>query len=148
MSRGVIIVLVVVGTTLLIDFVVVRGLIASGWSTLAQGYKAAAIGPDAVRRNFQSLNVNMFNFGLCVHIAVDEHYLHLLPSAFLRFGAARPVSIPWSDIELTRTRGKWATAKMGNATVRGPAWALSLAEPKEKSCAGEANPAQDPHQGT
>ncbi len=128
MPNTVWVVLGVAGFMLLLDLIIVRALIAAGWQIIGRGRGSAEIAPDAVRRNFQSFGFGIFNFGMCVHVVADERYLHLLPSWFLRWAGARPVSIGWDEIEVTMVGRRWAKARIGTTKIRGPAWALRLAE--------------------
>ena len=74
--------------------------------------------------------MGVLNFTKCVHVAVDEHYLHLTPITPLRWLGAKPASIPWDRITVVkRSRsGRRITVKIANRTVLGPAWCLELAE--------------------
>jgi hypothetical protein len=70
------------------------------------------------------------NFGLCIHVAVDETHLHLTPARVLRWVGAGPISVPWESIRVKKTsrNGKWTTAFFGPLSVMGPTWCLQLAE--------------------
>ncbi|MEX2219344.1 MAG: hypothetical protein WD749_11385 [Phycisphaerales bacterium] len=121
-----------IGGVMCLDFLIVWALVRAGWSIVAQRYTARPVEPGAVRRNFQSFSFGLFNFGLCIHVAADEHHLHLTPAAFIRLFGPRPVSIPWDDIRLEPRqprRKAWARARIGKAVVLGPRWALELAAP-------------------
>jgi hypothetical protein len=120
--------LVIVGGTLLMDTIIVSTLLKAAWGMLP-ARAAAPTGADAVRRDFQSFKIGMYNLGYCIHVAVDDAYLHLLPTAILRWAGAKPVSIPWEDVEFLRRKGtKWAEVRIVKQKVLGPAWALEIAE--------------------
>jgi len=94
-------------------------------------YPAQEQGEDAVRRNFQSFKFGMISLGFSIHVAVDEHFLHLTPASFFqRFGAGT-ISIPWSSIQdFKHKQGRrWAEVKLDSTRVIGPGWCLELAEP-------------------
>lgn len=125
------VVLGIIGFTVVLDFLLVRTLVRAGWDTLAEKFPAQPVHPDAVRRDFQSFGFDMYNFGLCVHAAADSSFLHLLPTAFLRWLGCRAMSIPWERIELESSSRRWAKAQIAGARVKGPAWCLSLAGPAQ-----------------
>jgi hypothetical protein len=103
-------------------------LLRAGWNQIARrNFEAVEPSPDAIRRNFQSISINIFNFGWCVHIAVDEHHLHLFPTALVRLGGAKPMSIPWSEIRVKRPGRRMMRVMIGHDCLYGPSWALSLA---------------------
>ncbi len=114
----------------MIVLVVGRLLVSTLWKPLAHGHEHVEPLPDAVRKNFQSFRIATANFGFCVHVAVDENRLHLLPARFLRWFGARPMSIPWDQVNLKKRGGHWSSVKIGKRSVHGPAWCLNLAEPE------------------
>ena len=127
---------IVVGAVLL-DLVVVvallRGMSKSSIGGLAKQFPAVEPGADAVRRNFQSFKFGIYNAGWCVHVAVDERSLHLMPAKLFRWCGARDSSIPWEAITLEK-RGKMSTrVKIGKMTIWGPTWCLELAQPPADS---------------
>lgn len=133
MSSTSIVIVSVVGFIALdavIAVVVGRLLVSTLWNPLARGHEHVEPLPDAVRRNFQSFRLATANFGYCVHVAVDEKRLHLLPALFLRWFGARPMSIPWEQVNLKRRGRRWSSVKIGDRGVHGPAWCLNLAEPE------------------
>jgi hypothetical protein len=111
------------------------------WRPLRQRYPARDVAPDAVRRNFQSFRFGAINFGGCIHVAVDEDHLHLIPARLLRWFGASTVSIPWASIAITgRPRlGRILPASFDGRSVAGPAWCLRLAEPPEEQVEGESH---------
>lgn len=128
-----VVVLIVVGFVLmdgLIMWALFRGL-ANMWNELARAYPALEPGEGAVRREFQSFKVGIFNMGYSVHVVVDDTHLHLLPSWTLRKIGGKAASVPWDDVRL-KPAGKWfkglRSAKIGKVDLCGPAWALNLAE--------------------
>jgi hypothetical protein len=122
-------VLGIVGFSLALDVFLVRTLVRAGWSTLSDRFPAQPVAPDAIRRDFQSFGFDLYSFGGCVHVAADSSFLHLLPSAFLRWAGCGAMSIPWERIELKSCRRRWAKAQIAGTRVKGPAWCLSLADP-------------------
>lgn len=124
-----VLVAVVVSLNLWVVFgVVVPRFVRTGWGTWHGAFPAREPAPGAVRRGFQSFSVGLVNLGLCVHVAVDEEFLHLSPALLARGLGLRAVSIPWSAIEMKGTfpiRQRRAT--IHGVTVFGPAWCLDLA---------------------
>lgn len=125
-------VVVVVAVDAHFVWVVVRTLVGASFGQLQRAYPPVAPAPDAVRRRFQSFRLGLVSCSGSVHVAADEHYLHLEPIAPLRWFGARPCSIPWEAIELQRPgRGRLipARARVGPVTISGPSWCLELAGP-------------------
>ena len=108
-------------------------IVRFGWRPFEQAHPAQPVHEDAVARNFQSFSIGLLNLGFAIHAAADERHLHLTPVALLRWFGAGTVSIPWEAIKVQKRsrRGNWIVAKVGNRTIRGPAWCLGLAEPAE-----------------
>ena len=128
-STGLIIAIVWVAFCFGISALLIKAIVGSTWMKIARAHPGVAPAPDAVRRNFQSFKMNLLNLGFSVHVAVDEHYLHLLPSLFLRWFGAQPASVPWDAVQ---DLGKgWSShsrkAKIDGVMVWGPAWCLKLA---------------------
>lgn len=99
---------------------------------MAHGHPPVEPAPGAVRRDFQSFKIGIFNLGWSIHVAVDADYLHLYPARIARWMGMVPMSIPWEEVEF-RKKG-WGKSGLGGATVRigkqwvtGPRWALQLA---------------------
>jgi hypothetical protein len=121
-----------VGFILAIDLAILGAVFSACASTLKplrDAFPPVEPAPDAVRKRFQSFGFNLVNLGGCVHVAADDLWLHLRPARVARWVGMRDMSIPWAAITLERVRGKWAVAKVGGVSVRGPAWCLALAGP-------------------
>lgn len=93
-----------------IVFYAIASMCASAWNDLASKYpiNEHAIGPW---REFQSMAIDMMNFGFCVHMYADDQYIHLAPTKFLRLMRAKPVSIPRAEMQDIR-RASFGTAKV------------------------------------
>ena len=127
MSPGAL-VAIVLGVMLPIDLVIACIVLRAAWEA-GPRFPGQAIGEGAVRRDFQSFKYGIYSLGMCVHVAVDEGYMHLLPARLLRIVGAKPVSVPWEEVEFVRRKGaKMAEALIGRQKVIGPAWALGIAE--------------------
>lgn len=130
-TTAVVIIVLAVLLDLLIVPLIIRAAIRAGWKRLQDTHPAADVGPDAVRKNFQSFKMGMMNLGLSVHVAVDDAHPHLLPAAMLRLFGAKPMSIPWDAIEI-KYRGKWSTrTTIAGANVWGPNWCFDLVSPDQ-----------------
>ncbi len=126
-------IVVVTFTDLFIIGALFANLRASMWGPLAAAFPPQPPARDAVRKEFQSISVGLFNLGFCVHLTVDEDHLHIDPTAFLRWFRLTKMSIPWNAVRVTkRSRsGRRAAIRVRNVDMQGPAWAFGLAEPVE-----------------
>ncbi len=128
MNLWIIIPLILAGTTVL-DYFIIRFVMSRCWGHLPRSFPPQPAREDAVRRTFQSFRLGQCNFGYCIHVAVDEEFLHLEPARLIRWLGAGTASIPWSAIRLTGPpRGEWLTAQVADRKFMGPAWCLQLAE--------------------
>lgn len=127
-------IIALVACFLIVDLVVVGAVITMATTStreLAGAFPARPLLAGAVRREFQSISVNLFNFGGSFHIAADAACLHLEPVWVLRHFRAPAMSIPWSAIVFTGpppARKRFVKARIGSAHVRFPAWALAAAQ--------------------
>ena len=130
-AKTVTIVLLVMGIDLIVVPVILRALVAASWDDLARAFPGQGPGPGAVRHDFQSIAIGVMSFGVCVHIAVDERALHLLPARVLRWVGAKPITIPWENIAVPERRPGAARlkARVDGKSLLAPAWALDLAGP-------------------
>ncbi len=114
----------------------VGAFVDGNWNPIAEKYPPVPCKADAVQRRFQSFAVGSLSLGFCIHVAADEACLHLYPCWFARRVRARPASIPWNKIELSRALGKYATARLTelpSINLRGPRWCLELAPASPQS---------------
>ncbi len=131
MTPGVIAILVcsIVALDLIIVAAIVRGL-AFTWNRMARTHTPVEPAHDAVRRDFQSFKLGIYNLGLAVHVAVDDRHLHLLPARILRWGGAVACSVPWEAVTPLGDRAFRAFAvRIAGQTLTGPRWALELSSP-------------------
>jgi len=125
-------VLLIVGVFVIVDLVVVFAafrLCAIIWNALGKGCDFVQPGPDAVRKDFQSMKIGMFNYGGCLHIAVDEDYLHLYPAWIVRTNGGRSFSVPWERVQADASHPKrrvWR-GRINGQKVLAPAWAMKIA---------------------
>lgn len=138
MNATAVIILIVLVVTLfdgLIVWALFAHLRSSIWNPLAERFPHRNPAQDAVRKDFQSLSVGLFNLGWMIHVIVDDEYLHLEPSAICRWIGLKSTSVPWDEVRPVRrsATGWWATVRIGNTTMRGPAWCFSLAGMPEPS---------------
>ena len=85
-------------------------------------FPAVPIPVDAEQRRFQSFSFGSVNMGLSIHVAIDDHYLHLTPLGIWQSLGAEPASIPFSKMEPGRTS---RCVRIDNWTLWGPAWCLA-----------------------
>jgi hypothetical protein len=124
-----IIVLIILGVDALVVYGIAAGM-ASSWNVMAREFPGVEPSPDAVRRSFQSFAMGIFNMGWCVHVAVDDERLHLMPARLMRVAGAKTISVPWDRVEYVRAprRGRGACVRIAKRELMGPAWALDLAK--------------------
>jgi hypothetical protein len=135
-SQQVVIIACFVGAVILLDSVIFWALLRSGWSELVQGFSGAEVSAGAVRRDFQSFKVGLYSFGWCVHVAVDEHHLHVFPAALLRWVGATRASIPWERVRVVKVGKRSTRVQIGMTTVTGPTWCLSMAVERDGAASG------------
>lgn len=126
---------------LVVDLIVVvavgKGMVSNAWGPLFHRYPAVERDPGAVRKEFQSFKIGMWNLGCCVHAAVDVEHLHLDPAWLLRCMGARSASVPLDDLEVdpaaaSRTGGR-VRVTLNGTDFLGPAWCLRPALVKEQT---------------
>lgn len=125
-------VLLLVGIFALVDLVVVGAVFqmaAHYWNELGKGCDYVQPRPGSVRKDFQSMKIGVFNYGSCLHIAVDENHLHLYPAKIIRWVGGRSFSIPWDKVEpdASRPQRRLWPARVNGQKVLAPAWALRIA---------------------
>ena len=98
------------------------------WNPVMRQWPPLDPAPDAVRRNFQSFSLGLVNLGLSVHVAADDHFLHLRPASLIRLMGAVSTSIPWSAMEPMAGR-RGTAVKLGVHTFIGPRWCMELVAP-------------------
>ncbi|MHC4220071.1 MAG: hypothetical protein ACYSU7_16625 [Planctomycetota bacterium] len=130
MSWGQILIAGIIVFSIVETLVILWAVVHFGWSPIHKKFPTRAPDAEAVTRSYQSFKVGILNLGFSVHVAVDEHFLHLTPAAYLRGFGAGTLSIPWEAITVEkRSRsGRWITIKIDKWTIMGPAWCLELAE--------------------
>lgn len=121
-----------VGVFLVSDVIVVGAIFHALSETMRETcgkYPAVEPMANAVRRRYQSFKFGMVSLGGCVHVAVDERYLHLTPARVARWLGMRAMSVPWEAIEVKGRAGVGSSlrVKIGKEEVLGPEWCLSLA---------------------
>ena len=114
----------------------VAGLILKlAWRPIQDSFPMQPIAETHFRRNFQSFSFGIFNGGFSFHVAVDDEYLHILPSLYLRAVGCRHASIPWSAIRLHEKQpwySKQTRALIGRTDVVGPAWCFKYLKLKDR----------------
>ena len=111
-----VLVTVIVAVDLMVVVLLLRTLLRFTWNALAMAHPEVEPAPDAVRRNFQSFRVGALNLGGCVHVAVDDAYLHLRPAAILRRLGARSISVPWDAVEALAEEGAARAVEIEDAS--------------------------------
>jgi len=125
--------MLIVTIFLAVDVIVVwaiRQWVKMMFAEIVAAFPQASPLPGAVRRRFQSISIDMMNFGWCFVVSVDERAIHFAPHLVGRLFGARAFSVPWEAVNLAgKRRGRWLQrARIGKWHITGPAWALKLAE--------------------
>ncbi len=128
MTTGQIVLAIVLFDLFFVVPVVVFGLVAGFWKPLEEAHPAVEPGEDAVRRNFQSIRIDMMNLGYCVHLAVDAEHLHIEPALLLRLLRARTMSLPWEALRVEKHRKSMSKVRLGSHTLTLPRWAAEMVE--------------------
>ena len=117
----VLLITLVTATDLFIVVALFSNLRSSMWKPLADAFPARPPAPDAVRREFQSLKMGIFNLGYCAHLTADAEHLHVEPAAFLRWFRMTSMSIPWDEVRVKKRsgNGKWITVRIRNVDLSG-----------------------------
>ncbi len=126
-----VIVAIVVGFEAVFIPLLVFGLVQGSWVPLQDKFPAEQREADAVRKQFQSIRIDMFNLGFCAHLAVDSQHMHIEPAWLLRKARAKTISVPWQAMAGYKQRGRYAKVKLGGTTLTAPAWAMELAKPTD-----------------
>lgn len=122
----------ILGIIIAVDAVLIPsllyGMISGYWQPIYKKHPATEPLPGAVARNFQSIRIELFNLGYCVHLTIDEQHLHIAPAWLLRVVGARTISLPWEAMQIKKLGKRWGTVKIGSTQITGPAWAFELAK--------------------
>ena len=120
-----------VATILVIDSIMVWAIVrvaSEAAKELARDYPGRPVPDGAVRRGFQSFKIGIMNLGWCIHVAVDQGYLHLQPTWLARRFGLLPISLPWGVIEIRERRWRKWWVRVGKHDVAGPPWCFQLAD--------------------
>lgn len=115
-----------VGLELSFSISIVGVLLRASWGQLMKFPSKPILDPH-VRRNFQSFAIGVVNMGRCVHTAIDDEHLHLIPVTFMKWFGCKPVSVPWHEIQDHPKPGRSRSilrVKIGKIDVVGPRWCL------------------------
>ncbi len=80
------------------------------WQPWVEKYPPQAVTEPSHTRKFQSFAVGQMNLGGCVHVTLDDRFLHLQPARPLHGLGLKPISIPWEAIQLDDSAATWSTA--------------------------------------
>lgn len=128
---------ILVAAIVLTDLMIVGAVLSAvGSSVRETGKEFPPVQPaaDAITKAFQSFKLGMLGLGKCVHVSVDDQYLHLRPAMLARWIRVPPMSVPWAQVQVTGSTlasrlklGKSLKAKLGTLDIEGPQWCLNLA---------------------
>jgi hypothetical protein len=114
-----------------VDFAVVGGVIYAATSELREfssKYPPHEPRPNAIRKEFQSFKIGIVGLGGCIHVAVDEDFLHLSPAWVARRFGMKPMSIPWERIEPKGPFFGRFRVTIDGTMISGPKWCFELLE--------------------
>lgn len=105
------------------------GIVAALWTPCAKRYPPQPIADSAVGKSFQSFGFGVLSrFNNCIHIAVDEQHLHLIPMKPLQLCGARPASLAWDRLSPPHPAliPGFMKAQIDGQRIFGPAWCLQF----------------------
>ncbi len=139
-----VVVLLIAGIMLPIEIAVVymllRGPVNDVFNRLHVKFPPQPIGAHAVRRNFQSAKKDIVNLGFCVHFAVDDRYVHVMPAAVLRWVVAKPSSVPVELVSAKQSDMSYAEIVFDDVTLVGPTWVVREAAARASNAQIEDEP--------
>lgn len=122
------VVLLLVGIMLPIEIAVVYALLREPvqdvFNRLHAKFPPQQIGAGAIRRNFQSTKKDIVNLGFCVHFAVDDRFVHMMPAAVLRWAGAKACSVPVALVSAKQSDMSYAEIVFDDVTLVGPTWVV------------------------
>ncbi len=127
--------ILVILCTLPLDFVILwavsRYAVAHFFSPLAGRYPAREPAPGAFRKEFVGFRLHgIFNFGFCLHIDVDDRFVHISPAWLPRLAGACPSSVPREDVQRGTGKGadRLVSGTIGGISVSIAGWVFEKAE--------------------
>jgi hypothetical protein len=96
------------------------------FAPLAEQFPFQPPGSNAEARNFQSISADVVNLGFCVHFAIDDAFVHMMPGAFLRMFGCRACSVPVQRVKAIRQgflKSRIET-QFGNQRLVMPRWVV------------------------
>jgi hypothetical protein len=117
----------VVFDVLVVMPLIIRGLVTSAWSPIAERHPLSdALRPDMnnpkiVRREFRSISVGMVNLGGCMHLTATDDHLIFEPALVARVLGVKPAAVPWTQIRHLSSRGNRAVIVAAGREITGPA---------------------------
>jgi hypothetical protein len=125
---------VVVTAFVLFDAMIVAAILwAVGRSVkeLAAQFPFRHPGPDAIRKDFQSIHLGFLGLGGSVHLSADAVHLHIEPARVARWIGVRAMSLPWDAIRV-KHRGPFQTrSEVAGVALAAPNWCMDLVNPPE-----------------
>lgn len=126
--------ILVILCTLPLDFLILwavaRYATADFFNPLADRFPARDPAPGSIRKEFIGFRLHGFlNFGFCLHVDVDDRFLHLSPAWLPRLAGARPSSVPRAEVQRGPGKGsdRLVNGTIGGISVSISAWVFEKA---------------------
>ncbi len=143
-------IMLIVGFMTVMDFMIVGAILHLAVQTLfeplSKRFPPKQMREDAVEKSFQSMKVGMMNFGMSVHVGVDDQHVHIVPAKIFRWCGAKASSVPMSEVSVKATSvdaagcraNKLIEGVIGGIGLRAPAWVFQEVE-KHKTSVAQSN---------
>lgn len=124
-------IMLIVGIMMVMDFIVVGALLHASvqalFEPLSKKFPPKEMKEGVIEKSFQSLKVGIMNYGLSVHLGVDDEHVHVVPALIFRWCGAKPSSVPISEVsthkQLEGLRdSKLVEGNVGGIQMSAPAW--------------------------
>ncbi len=119
----------VIAFDLFVIATVIGLLVRIAWKPLERSFPVRQPSEPSYGRKFQTFCIGQVNFGGCIHVILDDDYLHLTPVWFLGRLGMKPISIPWDAVQplpASILSGKMARVQIGKQKITGPKWCFEL----------------------
>ena len=119
--------MIVIAVVVLVNIPLAAPLVWVGWNRMTGPFPPRPRGANGVRREFQSIAIDIFSYGYCVHLTADEECLHVEPVLLLRsLGVKETASILWNAMTI-KAAGRWSLkVRADKIDLQLPVWCRPL----------------------